>query len=191
MENLSSTEKSGEMVWNSDHDQGFKSYTCSFCKRGFSNAQALGGHMNIHRKDRAKLKESLDETLLSGDIAKNNPSDHPQASTDENLSQLKSSTDHQEKDSSPKRPWVFAIEDDASSRVKDIGTTGGSRKLPFFVEKPLTGHDDLKASSTDASGHVHKAMQSSDGSSRPELDLELRLGPEPHENSTVSTKEFF
>ncbi|CAN1849885.1 Transcriptional regulator TAC1 [Linum perenne] len=31
------------------------SYTCGFCKRGFSNAQALGGHMNIHRKDRALL----------------------------------------------------------------------------------------------------------------------------------------
>ncbi|ONM52998.1 Transcriptional regulator TAC1 [Zea mays] len=27
-------------------------YECSFCKRGFTNAQALGGHMNIHRKDR-------------------------------------------------------------------------------------------------------------------------------------------
>ncbi|KAG5240654.1 zinc finger family protein [Salix suchowensis] len=29
-----------------------RSYECSFCKRGFTNAQALGGHMNIHRKDR-------------------------------------------------------------------------------------------------------------------------------------------
>ncbi|XP_030512971.1 transcriptional regulator SUPERMAN-like [Rhodamnia argentea] len=29
-------------------------YECSFCKRGFTNAQALGGHMNIHRKDRVK-----------------------------------------------------------------------------------------------------------------------------------------
>ncbi|XP_062188818.1 probable transcriptional regulator RABBIT EARS [Phragmites australis] len=28
-------------------------YECSFCKRGFTNAQALGGHMNIHRKDRS------------------------------------------------------------------------------------------------------------------------------------------
>ncbi|KAK9940605.1 hypothetical protein M0R45_017257 [Rubus argutus] len=34
-----------------------KSYECTFCKRGFSNAQALGGHMNIHRKDKAKLKQ--------------------------------------------------------------------------------------------------------------------------------------
>lgn len=29
-------------------------YECAFCKRGFNTAQALGGHMNIHRKDKAK-----------------------------------------------------------------------------------------------------------------------------------------
>ncbi|KAM0906600.1 hypothetical protein ACQ4PT_016259 [Festuca glaucescens] len=28
-------------------------HECSFCKRGFTNAQALGGHMNIHRKERS------------------------------------------------------------------------------------------------------------------------------------------
>ncbi|CAN1135145.1 Transcriptional regulator TAC1 [Linum perenne] len=76
--------------YNSDHhkptQQSFddesretKSYTCAFCKRGFSNAQALGGHMNIHRKDRAKLKEAADhhyhfQTLLSLDISNNSSS---------------------------------------------------------------------------------------------------------------------
>ncbi|XP_044484247.1 transcriptional regulator SUPERMAN-like [Mangifera indica] len=34
-----------------------RSYECTFCKQGFTNAQALGGHMNIHRKDRAKRKQ--------------------------------------------------------------------------------------------------------------------------------------
>uniref|UniRef100_A0A6N2LR25 C2H2-type domain-containing protein n=1 Tax=Salix viminalis TaxID=40686 RepID=A0A6N2LR25_SALVM len=34
-------------------------YTCSFCKREFRSAQALGGHMNVHRRDRARLKQSL------------------------------------------------------------------------------------------------------------------------------------
>lgn len=32
-----------------------RSYKCVYCKMGFTNAQALGGHMNIHRKDRANL----------------------------------------------------------------------------------------------------------------------------------------
>ncbi|KAL8491007.1 hypothetical protein ACS0TY_022862 [Phlomoides rotata] len=44
-------------------------YECTFCKRGFTNAQALGGHMNIHRKDKmikskGKLK-NLEEINLT------------------------------------------------------------------------------------------------------------------------------
>ncbi|CAK9148599.1 unnamed protein product [Ilex paraguariensis] len=38
---------------NNDGGAG-RSYECVFCKRGFTTAQALGGHMNIHRKNRAK-----------------------------------------------------------------------------------------------------------------------------------------
>ncbi|CAM0951032.1 unnamed protein product [Alopecurus aequalis] len=33
-----------------------RSYPCSFCKREFRSAQALGGHMNVHRRDRARLR---------------------------------------------------------------------------------------------------------------------------------------
>lgn len=54
-----------DQVKDHDHDSGTttvkRSYECTFCKRGFTNAQALGGHMNIHRKDRAKAKQ-----LISG-----------------------------------------------------------------------------------------------------------------------------
>ncbi|KAA8527740.1 hypothetical protein F0562_035391 [Nyssa sinensis] len=35
-----------------------RSYTCSFCKREFRSAQALGGHMNVHRRERARLRQS-------------------------------------------------------------------------------------------------------------------------------------
>ncbi|KAG8663018.1 hypothetical protein MANES_01G169000v8 [Manihot esculenta] len=33
-------------------------YFCNFCGREFRSAQALGGHMNVHRRDRASLKQS-------------------------------------------------------------------------------------------------------------------------------------
>ena len=33
-------------------------YTCSFCRREFRSAQALGGHMNVHRRDRARLHQA-------------------------------------------------------------------------------------------------------------------------------------
>ncbi|XP_068639223.1 transcriptional regulator SUPERMAN-like [Aristolochia californica] len=35
-----------------------RSYSCSFCRREFMSAQALGGHMNVHRRDRARLRQS-------------------------------------------------------------------------------------------------------------------------------------
>ncbi|OWM63195.1 transcriptional regulator SUPERMAN-like [Punica granatum] len=34
-----------------------RSYSCGFCKREFRSAQALGGHMNVHRRDRARLRQ--------------------------------------------------------------------------------------------------------------------------------------
>ncbi|KAH7281834.1 hypothetical protein KP509_36G065600 [Ceratopteris richardii] len=37
-----------------------RSYGCIFCGREFNSAQALGGHMNIHRRDRARLRSSVD-----------------------------------------------------------------------------------------------------------------------------------
>ncbi|KAK1355293.1 putative transcriptional regulator RABBIT EARS [Heracleum sosnowskyi] len=39
-----------------------RSYSCSFCKREFRSAQALGGHMNVHRRDRARLKQGSNTT---------------------------------------------------------------------------------------------------------------------------------
>ncbi|TKY62380.1 Transcriptional regulator TAC1 [Spatholobus suberectus] len=52
------TERSSEQ--NDDVMGTGRSYECIFCKRGFTTAQALGGHMNIHRKERAnKTKPSF------------------------------------------------------------------------------------------------------------------------------------
>jgi hypothetical protein len=38
-----------------------RSYSCTFCRREFRSAQALGGHMNIHRRDRARLRHQDNE----------------------------------------------------------------------------------------------------------------------------------
>ncbi|PWA45398.1 Zinc finger, C2H2 [Artemisia annua] len=59
------TLKSVDQPTNSDeHDnqtelQDGRSYACMYCKHGFTTAQALGGHMNVHRKDKAKSKSSF------------------------------------------------------------------------------------------------------------------------------------
>ncbi|CAN6227162.1 unnamed protein product [Urochloa humidicola] len=41
-----------------------RSYPCSFCKREFRSAQALGGHMNVHRRDRARLRHGASSPPL-------------------------------------------------------------------------------------------------------------------------------
>ncbi|KAJ9154198.1 hypothetical protein P3X46_027560 [Hevea brasiliensis] len=53
-----------------------RSYTCSFCKREFRSAQALGGHMNVHRRDRARLRQSppRDGPILNLNV---NPNPNP------------------------------------------------------------------------------------------------------------------
>ncbi|KAK4742021.1 hypothetical protein SAY87_000022 [Trapa incisa] len=38
-----------------------RSYACIFCRREFRSAQALGGHMNVHRRDRAKLHQTTSQ----------------------------------------------------------------------------------------------------------------------------------
>ncbi|KAJ9182240.1 hypothetical protein P3X46_006257 [Hevea brasiliensis] len=52
-------EDAATTITNISGSRSKRSYECTFCKRGFTNAQALGGHMNIHRKDRAKTKQEV------------------------------------------------------------------------------------------------------------------------------------
>ncbi|XAR54819.1 hypothetical protein NMG60_11030125 [Bertholletia excelsa] len=46
-----------------------RSYTCTFCRREFRSAQALGGHMNVHRRDRARLQQALPGAVASSSSA--------------------------------------------------------------------------------------------------------------------------
>ncbi|KAL6653833.1 hypothetical protein ACP70R_008757 [Stipagrostis hirtigluma subsp. patula] len=50
-----------------------RSYSCSFCQREFRSAQALGGHMNVHRRDRALLRQGS-----SPDDGQEAPREQPQ-----------------------------------------------------------------------------------------------------------------
>ncbi|KAJ0021737.1 hypothetical protein Pint_32743 [Pistacia integerrima] len=154
-----------------------RSYDCTFCKRGFSNAQALGGHMNIHRKDKAKLKQtSSSKNQL--DISKIN---QPPYYFTQPPSKDVVATTTQDRSSS-KRPWILGEENDATSNT-DKTHVREVRQLPLFSERPLI------------SSQVHENTEivlSSSSSSGSELDLELRLGPEPQDSaSAAATKKFF
>ncbi|CAM8978871.1 unnamed protein product [Rhodiola kirilowii] len=56
-----------------------RSYTCSFCRREFKSAQALGGHMNVHRRDRARLHQTQ-KSLMKISNRNPNPS-YPSSSS--------------------------------------------------------------------------------------------------------------
>ncbi|KAM1122595.1 hypothetical protein ACFX2I_004125 [Malus domestica] len=66
----SSTDEEADHQPHANDDMGTgRSYECVFCKRGFTTAQALGGHMNIHRKERAKTRPSSIPTSLASSIS--------------------------------------------------------------------------------------------------------------------------
>ncbi|KAK7284094.1 hypothetical protein RJT34_18833 [Clitoria ternatea] len=77
-----SSKSSSEETEQNDDDMGSgRFYECIFCKRGFTTAQALGGHMNIHRKDRANNNKhkpifSPPSTSHKVDHHNNNYADH-------------------------------------------------------------------------------------------------------------------
>uniref|UniRef100_A0A0D9W296 C2H2-type domain-containing protein n=1 Tax=Leersia perrieri TaxID=77586 RepID=A0A0D9W296_9ORYZ len=43
--------------WPPQRSPSSSSYTCGYCRREFRSAQALGGHMNVHRRERARLRQ--------------------------------------------------------------------------------------------------------------------------------------
>ncbi|CAK8534986.1 unnamed protein product [Lathyrus sativus] len=57
-----SPSSSEDYMMNGFHPWPPRSYTCSFCRKEFKSAQALGGHMNVHRRDRARLRQSSPPT---------------------------------------------------------------------------------------------------------------------------------
>lgn len=139
--------------------------------------------MNIHRKDRARLKQTADESFLSGDAANQNPLTHHQPSAD-NSSRLES-TD-QDKDCSLKMSLTLCGEGDTSPPHKD-----GMEKLhqlSLFSEKPPEGNDQRARCSV--GGHEEKTRHSTRDSSQKELDLELRLGQKPTRQAS-ERRDFF
>lgn len=156
-----------------NHDQGdqsashiqVRSYECNFCKRGFSNAQALGGHMNIHRKDKARLKQqSLDINIHHH---------HKVLPPNQVLLEGKSN-------STPE-------DENIHMRKKQLPLFAESPTNYSTTETPQG--QLLHGETTTQEG----ALMLSAGSS--ELDLELRLGLEPRpDNSsapTGTTRKFF
>ncbi|XP_077225795.1 transcriptional regulator TAC1-like [Tasmannia lanceolata] len=138
-----------------------RSYECTFCKRGFSTAQALGGHMNIHRRDRARIRHRTHSSVTkkADEDASNSFSqfqNHPQFHSliSENL-----------------KNYHMYVPASVSSNRQIQGFN--SNNFPSREPLNLFG-DELHVGSSTKIDREEKRLDGTDG----ELDLELRLGPE-------------
>ncbi|KAK9279700.1 hypothetical protein L1049_013380 [Liquidambar formosana] len=169
-----------------------RSYDCTFCKRGFTNAQALGGHMNMHRKDKAKLKKDSTETQQQAfDVSKVASLYSPISTYTPQPQQIKFS---EERSTIIKWPWILTTHgevDDATTREEKLTRAGDLQQLLLFSERVPSNVEDQRLSSH-FGANTEKCLSSSYGSPSMELDLELRLGPEPQDSSAaVGTKRLF
>ncbi|CAN6335932.1 unnamed protein product [Urochloa humidicola] len=176
-------------------------YECVFCKRGFTTAQALGGHMNIHRRDRAKpaARDSpAGITSVSQNVECYNKYRHLLAPASYPLPAAQSSSSS----SSPVPIGAgssFGMYYYVSSAAAGVAAAegGGSpsssvspRELTLFSEANCKRDQDLHLGlGRRQQGHVSRTppegggsserQQSSEPPPESELDLELRLGRRP------------
>lgn len=142
--------------------------------------------MNIHRKDRAKLREfSNDNNLLSLAV-----SDHPRADDDDgesaSLQRLDSGDEQAAAGCPSERPPPCVVAKDGDDHVPKGKINGREDPLllPLFVETPSPANNGKESCSVVRD--VPTGVQLSDNgattsASPPALDLELRLGVEPHQ----------
>lgn len=102
-----------------------RSYSCSFCKREFKSAQALGGHMNVHRRDRARLKQSL---ALHNEVLNQN-----------SLQPLKPKFPSEVTTLSPSRVSAFSTQENLSENITPDSTSFAEEKHKGSLS---IGHED-------------------------------------------------
>ncbi|KAK8622457.1 hypothetical protein V6N13_117369 [Hibiscus sabdariffa] len=152
-----------------------RSYTCSFCKREFRSAQALGGHMNVHRRDRARLRQSP-PTDFHGYPPFLNLSLSPNPNPNFSSSSSSSTFPPLHSLSSPKWRVNGTLIDPLASDSTDV--VKGTAK-PVFGVKEIKDYGKLMEKKTDHHQYVTLDLDLETGpvsDSKEDLDLELRLG---------------
>uniref|UniRef100_A0A1J3FMD4 Transcriptional regulator SUPERMAN n=1 Tax=Noccaea caerulescens TaxID=107243 RepID=A0A1J3FMD4_NOCCA len=146
-----------------------RSYTCNFCRREFRSAQALGGHMNVHRRDRASSRAHQCPTAVTAPLP--TTTTLIIQSTASNIEGLSHFYQLQ-------NPSGFF--DNSSDMVNFYGTTScPSSNLAFSVlNSPVELPPRLIEYSTGDDESIGW-MKETTGTSVDEPDLELRLGHNP------------
>lgn len=132
-----------------------RSYTCNFCKREFRSAQALGGHMNVHRRDRALLYSPP----VDGQFTNLNLNLHHNPNPNPNL---------------PSRDDVVAFGLSFDRKASDLKLTPAAElatMIPNVFERAHWNNKSEKFVGLDI-----EMISTNTESKKKDIDLELRLG---------------
>ncbi|CAF1789865.1 hypothetical protein HID58_089737 [Brassica napus] len=174
-----------------------RSYSCSFCGREFKSAQALGGHMNVHRRDRARLKQQP-LSSSSTDQAMPIDYDHQQLQKRQEVLDVGSKFLAQEDlrkvngtkrdisdvdDSNVLKSSMKRLEHYNDEVRTDLSVGLVSSEFDSRKKQPINGSSSSKKAKTDVS-RLPLMLGLVNGVSKinghhEELDLELRLGGYP------------
>lgn len=170
-----------------------KNYACSFCKREFRSAQALGGHMNVHRRDRARLR-LLPSTLSSemSEICPKNPNPNSYFSSASSPSSLSSATFLPHNNYSSCHPLFSpSLRTFMSTPSSSTSSTDENKKPKFDYSPqnrvPLISKKSRRAvnvdekilkgfAQKDLDDEFNKVDQQKDNNIRLDLDLDLEMG---------------
>ncbi|KAK8578887.1 hypothetical protein V6N13_142160 [Hibiscus sabdariffa] len=171
-----------------------RSYTCTFCRREFRSAQALGGHMNVHRQDRARLHQIQPPggdggaTVPSINHASVSPSSTTQEfATNSGLCLLYQPPSPNGVLSSPPINTNSAFSIDSTSTLLSISpyypsnsstAVAAPPSINFLGTPPRLNSSSL-CHSTKAESSTTSAGINLKETSTEDLDLELRLGNSP------------
>lgn len=166
-----------------------RSYTCNFCNREFRSAQALGGHMNVHRRDRARLKQSVSPNINEALNHQNHSNSRVSLSAALSISETVVEKTPREDSIS----CVGYVETDLSvgmnnSFVSQNRPTGscGDEAAAVSCKRPKTAVSSLSFFLKTCSDDTYNDLQSEvigilkpNNTMEDHLDLELRLGDPP------------
>ncbi|XP_058772865.1 transcriptional regulator SUPERMAN-like [Vicia villosa] len=159
-----------------------RSYTCTFCRREFRSAQALGGHMNVHRRDRARLHQNQPPLNPSSQFIHIPPQELVNAglclfyhSPNPNISSFNDSNG----DQSPSTLLSISSSSYPTNNLMMQRQMQTCSPTPFhfqansarnFINNSISSFSNKPAICTSIDDKVHEIE---------ELDLELRLGNKP------------
>ncbi|KAI5680119.1 hypothetical protein M9H77_01346 [Catharanthus roseus] len=148
-----------------------RNYKCSFCSKEFKSAQALGGHMNVHRRERAKMRVLLLPTPTSSSAG----DDHDQYSANPNPNPNILLDSYSTSSSSSSAP-ADAVSNMGKSSLNKRTFTEEISNFQFMTKRKESSAIVWKKKDIVRVVDLNISFLRRDAKAKEDVDLELRLG---------------